>query len=237
MKRLLICLLLCALLPSVRAAEARYTVVTVDPAREDLRLFLADEAGQAFKSFRRLSAWLAGRERELVFAVNAGMYHHDFTPVGLLVQDGKQIAPLNLADGVGNFFMKPNGVFLVSAAGPQVISAAEYPALGHGVRLATQSGPLLLRRGVIHPAFLADATSRHIRNGVGIVDGKAVFVISEQPVTFHEFAIYFRDTLGCQDALYLDGSISSLYSATLGRHDERARLGPILAVVRKPGGS
>jgi uncharacterized protein YigE (DUF2233 family) len=68
---------------------------------------------------------------------------------------------------------------------------------------------------------------------VGIVDGKAVFVMSEQPVTFHEFAAYFRDQLKCQDALYLDGSISSLYSHSLGRNDQRGQLGPILGVVRK----
>lgn len=233
MKKLLILALLMSVWHGARGADARYTVVTVDPAREDLRLFLADQAGQPFKRFPKLAEWLARRDLELVFAVNAGMYHHDFSPVGLLVQDGKEVAPLNLAAGYGNFFLKPNGVFMVTAAGPQVVETREYPALAEGVRLATQSGPLLLRKGVMHPAFLPDATSRHIRNGVGIVDGKAVFVMSEQPVTFYEFAAYFRDQLKCQDALYLDGSISSLYSRVLGRSDERAQLGPILGVVRK----
>lgn len=232
MKKLLILALLVSFWQAARGSEARYTVVTVDPARDDLRIFLADESGQAFKRFSRLAHWLSGHELQLAFATNAGMYHHDFRPVGLLVQDGKELAPLNLAGGYGNFFLKPNGVFLVSGAGAQVVESGEYPALAKGVRLATQSGPLLLRKGVMHPAFLADASSRHIRNGVGIVDGKALFVISEQPVTLYEFAAYFRD-LKCQDALYLDGSISSLYSLALGRNDERARLGPILGVVRE----
>lgn len=233
MKKLLLCLLLLCAGQLAGAAPARYTVVTVDPAREDLRIFLDDDAGEKFHRFSRLDAWLAGRGERLAFGVNAGMYHPDFNPVGLLVQDGKQITPLNLAGGVGNFFMRPNGVFLVGAGGPMVVEASEYPALARGVRLATQSGPLLLRRGVIHPAFLPDASSRYIRNGVGIADGKAVFVISETPVTFHQFASYFRDVLGCKDALYLDGSISSMYSQALGRNDEGARLGPILGVVRQ----
>ncbi len=233
MKKLLILALLMSFWQAARGAETRYTVVTVDLAREDLRIFLADDAGQPFKRFFRLANWLAQRDLHLEFAVNAGMYHHDFSPVGLLVQDGKELAPLNRDAGFGNFFLKPNGVFLVTAAGPQVVESGEYPALAKGVRLATQSGPLLLRKGVMHPAFLADATSRHIRNGVGIVDGKAVFVMSEQPVTLYEFAAYFRDQLKCQDALYLDGSISSLYSQALGRNDQRGQLGPILGVVSK----
>jgi uncharacterized protein YigE (DUF2233 family) len=35
--------------------------------------------------------------------------------------------------------------------------------------------------------------------------------VSETPVNFHTFGRLFRDELGCQDALYLDGSISQIY--------------------------
>lgn len=211
--------------------DARFTVTTIDTARQDLELFLNDDAGQPFNSFSRLAAWLQARSKRLGFAVNAGMYHADFAPVGLLVQDGKQVAPLNLDDGIGNFFLKPNGVFLVTRSGPKVVESSEYPLLGKGARLATQSGPLLLRNGVIHPAFNPASASRHIRNGVGVVGNKAIFVISNHPVTFHEFAVFFRDNLKCRDALYLDGSVSSLYSRELGRSDAAAKLGPILGVA------
>ena len=235
MKRLLmlsVLTVLCALgRPAV--AAARYTVVTVDPVRDRLELFLNDEAGAPFKSFKRLESWLLFRNRKLVFAMNAGMYHADFSPVGLLVQEGARTAPLNLDDGFGNFFLKPNGVFLLTKTGAKVIAADEYPALKRTVLLATQSGPLLLRHGEIHKAFNPASTSRHIRNGVGIVKGKAVFVISEQPVTFYEMAAFFRDKLHCRDALYFDGSVSSIYSAELGRHDTHSVMGPILAVVKK----
>lgn len=235
MKRLMmlsVLTLLCALGRPAGAA-ARYTVVTVDPVQDRLELFLNDDTGAPFKSFKRLNAWLVAKNRKLVFAMNAGMYHADFSPVGLLVQAGVKTAPLNLDEGFGNFFLKPNGVFLLTKTGAKIIAAHEYPALKRPVLLATQSGPLLLRNGKIHKAFNPASTSRHIRNGVGIVNGKAVFVISEHPVTFHEMATYFRDQLHCRDALYFDGTVSSIYSAELGRHDTHSVMGPILAVVKR----
>jgi uncharacterized protein YigE (DUF2233 family) len=229
MKKLLMTLLLCS--QAALAQDARFTVVTIDPAQQRLALFLNDEAGQPYQSFTRLGKALSDRKKRLTFAVNAGMYHADFTPVGLFVQDGKEKTPLNLDDGVGNFFLKPNGVFLVGKHGPQVVESGAYAAQAAGVRLATQSGPLLLYKGMIHPAFNPDSTSRYIRNGVGVSGGKAIFVISNHPVTFHEMAVFFRDNLKCRDALYLDGSVSSLYSAALGRNDAAAKLGPILGVI------
>lgn len=150
------------------------------------------------------------------------------------MENGKELAPLNLDDGKGNFFMKPNGVFVLGKSGPAVVASpayAAYAARAGDVRLATQSGPMLVIDGKLHPRFDPDSPSRYVRNGVGVLDGKAIFVISNVPVTFHELASYFRDTLHCQNALYLDGSISSLFSAALGRADAGAPLGPILGVV------
>ncbi|MBT2335573.1 phosphodiester glycosidase family protein [Variovorax paradoxus] len=233
-KLLLLLLALCGAglaAAAAATAEPRYTVVKIDLRKERLELFLRDDTGVEFKRLDRLEAWLAARNRRLVFAMNAGMYHADFSPVGLLVQEGREVAPLNLAAGAGNFFIKPNGVFLVSAAGPRVVESSEYPALSKGVRLATQSGPLLLRRGVVHPAFIPDSDSRKIRNGVGVSGHTAIFVISEQPVNFYEFALYFRDVLHCRDALYLDGTVSALHSLALRRSDFTRELGPILGVA------
>lgn len=234
MKKFLFSLLICLFLQPCQAADDRFTVVTVDPARQDLRLFLYDEAGQPFTGFARLQQWLRGRKQRLVFAVNAGMYHPGFAPVGLHVENGKQLAPLNLDEGKGNFFMKPNGVFVLGKGGPAVVASEAYPAYAAkspNVRLATQSGPMLVIDGQLHPRFDPDSPSRYVRNGVGVLDGKAIFVISKVPVTFHELASYFRDTLHCQNALYLDGSISSLFSSALGRADAAAPLGPMLGVV------
>jgi uncharacterized protein YigE (DUF2233 family) len=213
-------------------ARPRFTTIRVDVRTERVELFLRDDAGRTFNRFDRLKSWLAGRNERLLFAMNAGMFRPDLSPVGLLVQDGRQVSPLNLSDGDGNFFLKPNGVFFISESGPRVVESSEYPALARGVRLATQSGPLLVRNGVLHPAFNAASTSRLPRNGVGVSGDTAIFVISEQPVNFYELATYFRDELHCTDALYLDGVVSSLYSADLQRNDSTADLGPIIGVVQ-----
>jgi uncharacterized protein YigE (DUF2233 family) len=214
------------------AANHLFTAVRVDLDKEELELFLRDDAGRPFKRFDRLKTWLEVRKKQLRFAMNAGMFQPDFSPVGLFVKDGKQVSPLNLSAGSGNFFLKPNGVFFVSASGPRIVESSEYPALAQGVRLATQSGPLMVRNGVIHPAFDAASTSRLIRNGVGISGDTVIFAISEQPVNFYEFARYFRDELHCPDALYLDGTVSSLYSLDLRRNDSKKDLGPIIGIVQ-----
>ena len=232
MKKFLLLLVLSALGWRAQSAEQRFTVVMVDVQHDKLALFLNDESGRPLNTFARLSTWLDGRGSKLAFAVNAGMYHADFTPVGLLIQEGRQVAPLNLDDGVGNFFMKPNGVFLLGPSGARVVESSEFPALRGKVALATQSGPLLLRDGEMHRAFRANSTSRHIRNGVGIAGNKVLFVISNEPVTFYELAAFFRDELKCRDALYLDGAISRMYSRELKRHDGGTDLGPMLGVVR-----
>ncbi|HET9475699.1 MAG TPA: phosphodiester glycosidase family protein [Steroidobacteraceae bacterium] len=165
--------------------------------------------------------------------MNAGMFHADFRPVGLLVVDGRTLGPINRSSGHGNFFLQPNGVFMVDADGARVLATHVYRNAEPG--LATQSGPMLLDRGLIPDiiAFRPTSTSRFIRNGVCAQSPQlVVFVISEGPVNFFEFARFFRDSLGCRDALYLDGSVSSLYAPQLGRADRHSRLGPMFAVTR-----
>lgn len=225
--------LLCSWLPGIAAAgqEATYTVIDVDLAHDRLALFLDDEAQQPFLSLRRLDAWLQRRGQRLRWGMNAGMFHPGFAPVGLFVADGIERSPLDSGDGAGNFYLKPNGVFLVGADGARIVESSRYAAVSAGVRLATQSGPLLVQHGVLHPRLDPASRSRHVRNGVGICAGRVRFVISEQPVTLHAFASHFRDVLQCSDALYLDGSVSSVYSQSPCRDTARARLGPLIGVV------
>lgn len=229
MKRALFALLMLASLGCAAQGDGSYTVVRVEADR--LRLFWQDDKGQPWRRLDRLAAGLKARGQTLSFGMNAGMYHADASPVGLLVIDGRELAPLNLADGKGNFFLKPNGVFFVDARGPHVVDAVDYPASHEGVKLATQSGPLLLKQGQIHPALGPNSASRYIRNGVCASGAQGVFVISMRPVTLHEFASYFRDVLHCRDALYLDGAVSSLHAPGLGRNDRWTDLGPLIGAV------
>jgi uncharacterized protein YigE (DUF2233 family) len=211
----------------------RSTVCRVDIRKDRLQLFLNDASGKPLTSFRRLAETLAGRAEQLAFAMNAGMYGTDYSPIGLLVMDGHQVHRLNLGTGFGNFYLKPNGAFVLSASGARIVESSEYRSLQEPAILATQSGPLLLHAGQINPGISPQGTSRLIRNGVGVVTpNEVLFVISDDPINFYDFTLLFRDRLKCSDALYLDGNVSSLYAQDLGRDDEHVRLGPIIGVTQ-----
>lgn len=244
MRHLLAVLMALALCQSAVAAEistvefagTKFTVCRVNIAKESLSVFHRDDKGAPLRSFVRLKSWLGSRGRAVTFAMNGGMFHADFSPVGLLVADGKTLSPVDDAEGEDNFYLKPNGVFVVTDTGAAVLETAEYAGRRLKARLATQSGPLLVRGGALHPAFKAGSKNRVVRNGVGVPSrNEAVFVISDGPVNFFDFATLFRDVLHCPDALYLDGSISSLHAPTLSRSDAHAELGPILAVTEPLG--
>ena len=60
---------------------------------------------------------------------------------------------------------------------------------------------------------------------------RVVFAISNEAVNFHEFARLFRDSLGCANAPFLDGTISSLYTENPKPRVIRFPLGPIIGIV------
>lgn len=214
--------------------DRKAILIRVDPKLEKLELFLQDHANAPLKSFAAANRWLAAaRSETLVFGMNAGMYHADLSPVGLCIVEGKQLRAINLDEGAGNFFLKPNGVFLITAKGePHVVTSPEAAALKEPLRLATQSGPMLIRAGVLHPAFKDGSQNRRQRNGVGIdANGHVWFAITKQAMNFYEFATLFRDLAKCADALYLDGAISSLYLPLINRADEITDLGPIIGIT------
>ena len=212
-----------------------YAVCTFDPKIDHIQLFNADARGKAYGGFRPLARDIWERGKHVIrFAMNAGMYHSDLSPVGLHVEQGLEKHALVRGGGWGNFFLQPNGVFFIDRAGKAGVMETEaYAASGVQPRLATQSGPMLVIKGQLHPSFLPQSDSLKIRNGVGVDDqGRVVFVVTEKPVRFYDMAIFFRDVLDCPSALFLDGSISSLMVPEWGRRDEREPLGPIIAVVR-----
>ncbi len=208
-----------------------FTVCTVDVGSEDLRLFLRDADGNILGNFANVNAVLEGKA--LSFGMNAGMYHEDRAPVGHYVQDGVELMRVVPSAGPGNFGLLPNGVFCVNDESAQVYETLDFVDEAPACRDATQSGPMLVIDGALHPRFLKNGTSRYIRNGVGAsADGQtAVFAISNSLVTFYEFGSLFRDVLKTPNALYFDGKVSRLYAPELGRSDLGFRLGPIVGVV------
>ncbi|MFS4581882.1 phosphodiester glycosidase family protein [Phaeobacter sp. C3_T13_0] len=211
----------------------RYSVCEVDVAKDKLRLFLKNEAGEIYGHFSAIEDDLKAKGQTLPFATNAGMYHRDRSPVGLY-QDG-DIEEMRLITnpGPGNFGLLPNGVLCIGANRTDVIETLTFAETTPQCRYATQSGPMLVIDGALHPRFLPDSTSYFIRNGVGTsADGRrVVFAISRNAVTFHKFGSLFRDHLNLPSALYFDGNISRLHAPQIDRSDAGFMMGPIVGVV------
>lgn len=242
--RAFLSLILCLLLASGAGAAgpcediedggASYTVCVFDARAASLRLFLRDAKGEIIGGFSRLSEVLAERGERLALAMNGGMYREDYSPVGLYVEGGKLVTRANTRPGRGNFHVKPNGVFWIDGARVGITETARFLSSNTHPAYATQSGPMLVVGGRINPRIHESGTSKKIRNGVGVADARIVrFAISNQPVTFHQFAHLFRDRLHCRDALFLDGSTSALYAPSISRHDRLRPMGPIIGVVEK----
>ena len=218
---------------SVTHDSQPYTVCTFRADRDDIRLFHSDGDGAPYLQFEALADDVAETGGTLVFAMNGGMYHENREPVGYLRTGGGDKANVNTNDGPGNFHMKPNGVFWIDDGRAGVTESEAYLSAGIDPDYATQSGPMLVIDGELHPEFNPDGTSRKRRNGVGVSEnGKTVyFAISDGLVTFHEFSSLFRDRLDVQDALFLDGQVSRIYAPAMSRNEPGMDMGPIVGVV------
>ena len=226
--------------PSVCWSQAfegdRFTVCRYTPAEHELRLVWRGPNGP-LRSLPALQRHLAADAGRALFAMNVGMYDEAGAPVGLYVENGKVLKTLNRRDGPGNFHLKPNGVFWIGGDGlPHVDSSDAFAAGRVRPRWASQSGPLLMSRRVLHPKIAPDGASKLIRNGVCVKGPLALFVISEGPTSFGRLARFQRDGLGCSDGLYFDGVVSSLWSRQLKRLDRRDDLGPMVVVFARPAG-
>ena len=193
-----------------------YSVCRIDLREVRLELFNLDGQGMPLGSFSALAENLNAEGKELEFAMNAGMFDETLKP-----------------NGYGNFHVKPNGVFYIKGDRVGVAATEAYVKLNEKPDFATQSGPMLVVDGKIHPKLSQSGMSHKIRNGVGMLDAHtAIFAISENPVNFYDFAELFRDGLKCANALFFDGTVSSLYSPELGRNDGFAPLGPMVGAVK-----
>ena len=213
--------------------SSRFIVCTYDARRQDMRLYSRAANGGYLRSFEAVQRELDSEAARVRFAMNAGMFNDAGAPIGLYVQNGEEQKSISLTDGPGNFHLKPNGVFWQGRDGALHIEVSEdYAVAMHEARWATQSGPMLLINGAMHPRFAEDGESRFMRNGVGLRDQHtAYFVISSGFVSFGRFARFFRDELHCRDALFLDGTVSSLWAPSIGRYDDNHELGPMVVVM------
>ena len=210
-----------------------YSVCTFDIVQHDIRLFHSDADGAPFHQFTTLERELDEQGETLIFAMNGGMYHDDRRPVGFFRDQYGDQASVNTNDGPGNFHMKPNGVFWLTEDRAGVSESQAFLDAAIDPVYATQSGPMLVIDGLLHPQLNPEGTSHRRRNGVGVsADGRSVyFAISDAAVTFHEFATLFRDQIGVPNALFLDGQVSRIFAPEINRNEIGADLGPIVGVV------
>ncbi|HEX8773133.1 MAG TPA: phosphodiester glycosidase family protein [Pyrinomonadaceae bacterium] len=151
---------------------------------------------------------------DLLALTNAGIYSAKHTPEGLHIEGGMTLSPLNLANGDGNFYWKPNGIFYVTDDGAGIIDSEKFNSLNEraGIHEATQSGPLLVIDGEVNHELKPDSRSLYVRNGIGVKSPHEVYIlISEGEVSLYDFASVFTEQLHCRNALYLDGCVSQLY--------------------------
>lgn len=218
-------------LKAVAMKENDFISYTANPKKQQVSLYWKDNQNHPFKSIRNLKAWLEYNKRNLVFAMNAGMYKKDHSPQGLYIENGVELTGTDTLNGNGNFYLKPNGIFYITDQNAADISVTGKFKKQH-IKFATQSGPMLLVDGNIHSAFTAGSKNVNIRNGVGILpNGEIVFAMSKKEINFYDFAAYFK-SLGCKNALYLDGFVSRAYLPDAHWMQEDGDFGAMIAVVK-----
>lgn len=213
---------------------SRFTHCIVDPRRARIELRLDGKDGLPLRSLSALADSMDERG-DVLLAANAGMFGDDGMPIGLYVEAGAERVALNRKEGGGNFHLMPNGVFWGDGGTWNVDTSDHYATLEMATPppYATQSGPMLVIDGKLHPEFDEDGSSRHFRNGVGVdAKGRVHFAISDDLVSFGKFARFFRDVAKTPDALYLDGAVSALWDPANDRIDVGPPLGPLIVVLK-----
>ena len=215
--------------------EVPLTHCVAEPGKHVISTALSDISGKPYRSLKRYAESLGDGAVDVAFAVNGGMFDGEGEPVGYYVENSQRLEELNQNDGPGNFHLKPNGVFFGSAGKWQVKTSDEfYRTVGDRPEFGTQSGPMLVINGRLHPEIQDDGPSKAIRNGVGVdKEGRAHFVTSEAPLSFGQLARFFRDELKVPDALFLDGNISAVWDPLAERIDTGAALGPLIVVTNR----
>jgi uncharacterized protein YigE (DUF2233 family) len=207
--------------------------IKVDPTKLEVNLYWRDSENRPYSDFTQVKAQVEKHGGTLLFATNAGIFSSDVTPGGLHIENGTELHALNLRDGEGNFHMKPNGVFFIEGGTASVLESSAYSLKKRSPRIATQSGPMLVIDGKLHPAFTEGSDNRNIRSGVGVdKKGYVHFALSNDRVNFHDFGSLFLEALKCPNALYLDGSISEFYLPALDRTPSGSGYCGIIGVVR-----
>ena len=206
---------------------------TINPKKQSLKFYWKNKKDSIIQTFNNLKTEVESNKEALVFAMNGGMYKKDFSPQGLYVEKGKILSKLDTIDkGFGNFYLQPNGVFLITENGVPIITKTQDFKIYNAIDYATQSGPMLVIDGALHPKFNKGSSNLNIRNGVGILpNGDLLFAMSKEKINFYDFASFFKDK-GCENALYLDGFVSKTYLPSKQWEQLEGEFGVIIAETK-----
>jgi len=153
---------------------------------------------------------------ERVIIINACISDSLGNCVGLFIQNFNESSSINLENGSGNFYLKPNGVLIVGKNNIEIIESTNYVS-NPSPFYAVQSGPLLIVNDTINKAFNPNSTNRNFRSGVGIYEKDnyryIIYVTSSSPITFYEFASFLKSEFNCKFALSLESANSILFDS------------------------
>jgi uncharacterized protein YigE (DUF2233 family) len=205
---------------------------TINPTVQKINFYWNNSQGNPIGSIGKLKTQVEKEGKTLLFAMNGGMFNRDFSPQGLYIENFKMLANIDTGSGEGNFYLKPNGIFYLTDKKQAIICTTPDFVLNKNIKYATQSGPMLLVDGVIHPAFKEGSNNLNIRNGVGVLpNNQVVFAMSKEEINFYDFAAFFQK-MGCKNALYLDGFVSRAYLPEKNWIQTDGRFGVMIAVIQ-----
>lgn len=205
----------------------------VDLETQDLKFYWKQKNDSNYSNFIRLKETLQKNGKQLIFATNGGMYKKDGSPQGLYIEDSKTLSEIDRKEnGYGNFYLQPNGIFYITNKKEAKIVKTSHFKTSNTIKYATQSGPMLLIGGALHPKFNKGSKNLNIRNGVGVLpNGQLLFAMSKEKINFYDFATYFKDN-GCENALYLDGFVSKTYLPSKQWEQLEGNFGVIIGVTK-----
>ena len=231
-------------------------VYIVDLEKENIDLFIKDKNKViSNNTFSGIQSSKQLNPRDINMMTNAGMFTPSVLPEGFYKDRFGCSYPLD-TDGYQenkNFYMQPNGVFYLDEKGlPMIETTGEFRTRFEDkgkdknstdystIQIGTQSGPMLVHeqngKTVIKDGLQKGSTNKNIRSGVGLRknrDSKVIFIISESNMNFYDFAAIFKDWFKCENALFLDGAISEMYT---GKKDSAAlnrAFGPMFCISKK----
>lgn len=208
-----------------------FVIYPVNTKKGNIEFFWKNYQNQPFRSIQNLKKYIHTKDQNLKFAMNGGMFIENNIPKGLYIENFKTLIPMDTLSGEGNFYLQPNGIFYITKSNESTVIATENFRKDSDIRFATQSGPMLIINGKINPVFQKSSHNLNIRNGVGILkNGDPVFVMSKKKVSFYHFASLFK-SLGCTNALYLDGFVSRAYFPEENWIQEDGDFGVIIGVT------